>query len=454
MTITTRQYAQLSQHSYDPPETTTDGARPFVVADGVQFNVLKSVDNPSGYQGTIFQRQDTGEIVVAHRGSEFDRQPLADGLIADGGMVADRANRQLKDALALTDEASAMSRGMAAKYGQAPQVTVTGHSLGGCLTQLTAAKRGLNGEAFNPYGAVSLDQQVPEGGTQVINHVMAGDVVSAASKHFGKVRMYAEPVELDVLKAAGYEDNGSQWDIRHPPKAAVEGGDSHRMHHFLDIDGNGRPDRSILSQPQALELAEKHRPMFDKYRGDIENLRAGVTISAAVARGAQGIAGEIGRHFPDKPESPFKDADGARPQRTDTPERGSDPRAPRHPDNPMYLQIRGGIGALHEREGRPFDEVAERTTASLFVASKTGGLSQVDHVLPGQAAQSDPKVFAVQGDLHDPAHRRAQVSVAEAAQTPVDESFRKLETMAARLAQAPAQEQTQDQTRSVTTRSV
>ena len=156
--------------------------------------------------------------------------------------------------------------------GMEPQVTVTGHSLGGCLAQITAAKLNLNGETFNPYGAVSLGMRIPEGGSNVVNHVMAGDVVSAASKHFGKVQMYAEPVELNVLKASGYEDNGSQFDIRNPGKAAVTGGDSHRMHHFLDVDGNGQPDRSILSQPQARDLAEKHRPMIDKYRGDIRDV--------------------------------------------------------------------------------------------------------------------------------------------------------------------------------------
>jgi hypothetical protein len=30
---------------------------------------------------------DTREIIVAHRGTEFDREALKDGLLADGGMV-------------------------------------------------------------------------------------------------------------------------------------------------------------------------------------------------------------------------------------------------------------------------------------------------------------------------------------------------------------------------------
>lgn len=259
--------------------------------------------------------------------------------------------------------------------------------------------------------------------------------------------------QVEMNDAARNQHNREKQD-RNPVEAAAYGGDSHRMHHFLDVDAKGQPDRSILSQPHARELAEQHRPMFEKYRGDIENLRAGVSVGAAITRGAQGIADEIGRHMPDTRESPFKDAGGSEPQRADSPEHRSDPRTPRHPDNPMYLQIRDGVGALHGREGKPFDETAERTTASLLVASKANGLDRVDHVLSGRTTQGDQNVFAVQGDLHDPAHRRAQVSVAEAAQTPVVESFRKLETAEARLAQAPVQEQAQDQNRSVTTRSV
>ncbi|MEI2457487.1 XVIPCD domain-containing protein [Lysobacter firmicutimachus] len=451
MTISTRQYAQLAQHSYAPPEITADGERPFIVADGVRFNVLKNVDKPSGYQGTIFQRQDTGEIVVAHRGSEFDRQPFEDGVIADGGMVANRANKQLEDALALTDEASEMARGMAHKYGQAPQVTVTGHSLGGCLTQLTAAKRGLNGEAFNPYGAVSLNQNVPEGGTQVINHVMAGDVVSAASKHFGKVTMYAEPVELNVLKAAGYEDSGSQLDIRNPIKAAVTGGDSHRMHHFLDVDGKGQPDRSILSQPQARELADRHRPVFEKYRGDIEDIRAGATIGAAVYRGSQAIAEEIRRHLPESaPESPFRDAHGALPAHG---RHSLDPRDPGHPNRAMHEAIHTGVEHAFASKGLQVGESSDRTSAALLVNARQNGLSQVDQVVTGRQTAAGLDVFAVQGDVHDPAHKRAQVNTQVAAQIPVEASFQQLATV--NQQQAVAQEQhNQDQARTQAARTV
>ncbi|AKS16231.1 hypothetical protein AEA00_09995 [Xanthomonas campestris pv. campestris] len=48
--------------------------------------LVEYVDRPSGYQGMIYRRVDTGELVVAHRGTEFERQLQQDGVSADGGM--------------------------------------------------------------------------------------------------------------------------------------------------------------------------------------------------------------------------------------------------------------------------------------------------------------------------------------------------------------------------------
>lgn len=451
MTVTTQQYAQLAQHSYAPPEIGASGERPHVIVNGVRFEILKSVDRPSGYQGTIFQRQDTGEIVVAHRGSEFDRQPIKDGLVADGGMIVDRANRQLNDALALTDDATAMSRGMTGRYGQPPQVTVTGHSLGGCLAELTAFKRGLNGETFNPYGAASLNQRVPEGGTQVINHVMAGDLVSAGSKHFGQIRMYALNREVDTLMKIGrYEDDGSKLDIRFAIPAAIASGDSHRMHNFLDLDGNGRPDKSVLSTPAATELAEKHRPMFDKFRSDIFLTREAASFGAALYRGLEGVAGEIGSYLPEKVNSPFKDMRSIVPLDE---KKSFDPRRQDHPDHPMHEKIKSGVQSVYSQRTMPFDEAGDRTVAASLADAKLSGLERADHVIAGNGAKSGIDIFIVQGDPQDPTHRRVQVNTEIAAKIPVEDSFQRVDAVNQRNAQVAAQVQPQEQNRSAATRS-
>lgn len=287
MSLTEQQYAALTYDGYDKPEKV--GAKsPVVDIGGIPCQRLDFVDRPSGYQGVLYQRVDTRELIVVHRGTEFDRQPLRDGLYADGGMVATRHNAQVADAIEFTQHALEYAKQQHIKTGQpAPQVTVAGHSLGGDLAQVTAHHFGLKGETFNAYGAVSLDRRIPEGGNDVVNHVMAGDPVSAASRHYGQVRVYATPQEIATLEQAGYDNRSSGLDARNPLGAAK--GlvmDSHRMHNFLPVDGNGNPDRSVLEDPAAQQLAQRYAPMIGKYRNDVETMRTGVTIGA---RGWQGL---------------------------------------------------------------------------------------------------------------------------------------------------------------------
>ncbi|MEN1960538.1 XVIPCD domain-containing protein [Luteimonas sp. MJ246] len=136
--------------------------------------------------------------------------------------------------------------------------------------------------------------------------------------------------------------------------------------------------------------------------------------------------------------------DDEQPQRVDqaAPERGGnareslDPTNPSHPDHAMYERIRSGVRAIDEANGKPYDETSERISRSLLVrckgadacpdadASVTPGMAlrRVDHVLMGTTGN----VFAIEGRLDDPAHRRASVSAAEAALVTVQESDRQL----------------------------
>ncbi|WOB50966.1 hypothetical protein NYR97_06170 [Xanthomonas hydrangeae] len=282
MSLTSQQYAALADDSYKMPRETGPESSPVDIG-GVSYKRLEYMDRPSGYQGIIYQRADTGEIVVAHRGTEFDRQPKQDGLYADGGMFTGRHNNQAADAVELTQHALKYAEKFG-KDGKTPEVTVTGHSLGGNLAQVTAHHFGLKGETFNAYGAVSLDRRIPEGGNDVINHVMAGDAVSAASKHYGQVKVYAASHEITALDRAGYANDSSLVDARNP-MVAKDLGDSHRIHNFLPFDANGKPDHSVLEDAQTQLLARQHAPMIDKYRGDVEALRMGVTFNARVIQG-------------------------------------------------------------------------------------------------------------------------------------------------------------------------
>lgn len=284
MTIRSIDYAHLANHSYKTPER--DPLDPSRYKDveiaGVDYEVIEHRNNPlTGYQGTIYRRIGTGEIVVAHRGTE---EIARDGVLTDGGMVLTRANLQAEDAIALTQSALHRAEEHGRRFGKAPEVTVTGHSLGGCLGQVSAHHFGLRGETFNAYGAESLDRRIPEGGDAVINHVMAADPVSAGARHYGQVRVYATPGDMLALSAGDYD--GGLLDLRSPVMTTALALGSHSMHHFVNVDGDNRPDRSVLDDPQARQLAARHAPMIEQYRNDVWALRAGLTT---VVRGGPGL---------------------------------------------------------------------------------------------------------------------------------------------------------------------
>ncbi|MDO5610364.1 MAG: lipase, partial [Pseudomonadota bacterium] len=192
------------------------------------------------------------------------------------GMVTTRANNQAEDGLALTRRAIDYAKESTPNYGRAPEVTVTGHSLGGALAQISAHHYDLRGETFNAYGAASLNRRIPEGGGRVMNHVMASDVVSAGSPHYGQVSIYAKPEEISRLQRFGFNnDNGGLRDAmgRSATGAAARSLSAHSMHLFTDKDANGKPDVSVLHDPAARQLADDNAAMIGKYRGDVQATR-------------------------------------------------------------------------------------------------------------------------------------------------------------------------------------
>ncbi|MEA9579716.1 DUF6792 domain-containing protein [Xanthomonas nasturtii] len=358
MSLTSQQYAALSDDVYQEPRETGPVSRPVNIG-GITYKRLEYVDSTSGYQGMVYQRIDTNDIIVAHRGTETERELKQDGIYTDGGMFAARHNRQAAEAIELTKQALVYAQKLG-KDGETLNVTVTGHSLGGDLAQVTAHHFGLKGETFNAYGAVSLDRRIPEGGNDVINHVMAGDAVSAASKHYGQVRIYATPQEVATLQKAGYANDHSLLDDRNPAVAKPLG-DSHRMHNFLPVDGNGKPDRSVLEDPRSQQLAQQYAPMIDKYRGDVALLRGSLTLASRSAQsmnlpdainhlrgtlapgaGAEEVAAERWKETQQRMEredKPVYVTPGWKLPLGNTPERCVDPGAAAMSNDPLYRSI-------------------------------------------------------------------------------------------------------------------
>ncbi len=287
MSVTSQQHAGLADDSYSneyKQGTYPQGKEPSFEYEGVVYKVLEHASNPrNGYQGTIYQRVDTGEIIVAHRGTETEEglgALLKDGIV-DGAMVMARVNPQTADAIALTQRALEHAEREGRKPGgRVPEVTVTGHSLGGTLAQITAHYFKLRGETFNAYGAAGLSASIGQGGDSVINHVKAGDTVSAVSPHFGQVRVYAGANEIASLHAAGYANDRNPLEPRATLVAAAALFGSHSVHHFLNVDGERKPDRSVLSDPAARHLAEAFDPMIDRFRQDCGNGRLLLTTAA------------------------------------------------------------------------------------------------------------------------------------------------------------------------------
>lgn len=121
---------------------------------------------------------------------------------------------------------------------------------------------------------------------------------------------------------------------------------------------------------------------------------------------------------------------------------------PGHPDYALVQQVREGVAAIDARQGRAPDETSERLTASVVALARQNGLERADHVLLSTQTADSPagrNVFVVQGELADPAHRRASMPTDVAVQTPVEQSLQRLEVAGQAQQPALAESHQQDQ---------
>ena len=427
MSMGSQQYAYLADHSYGRNEKGELVDLKSLVGKtanigGEDYKVLHYADERSGYQGAIYQHVGSGDIVVAHRGTEFDRQTMADLVKADGLMMFSRYNPQADDAIALSAEAVKLAREIAEDGGRAPRITHTGHSLGGTLAQISGHYYGHGGETFNAYGAASLNirnpatgefYRLPEGGNAFVNHVMAADMVSAASPHYGQERRYTNQREIDTLVGKGY-DNTRGFDLRNDIGAAVATirGGSHDMNNFLPWDADNKRDVSILAAPEAQRLAAQYDPMFDKYRSDVRTMREGVGL---LGTNLQDVIQVFKAPLPaGEPARRAGGRLGAALQEDSVP----DMRLPGHPANPRYQQAYAGMSDIDRSLNRTPDQVTERVAASLTASSV--GMPSIERVA---LSQDGSRVFAVAGGP-GPAEARERISVNinEAMQRPVEAS--------------------------------
>jgi len=206
MSVDSNEYARLSSDSYNDRSQEKNSDKTVSIG-GIDYKVLDIENNPkTGYQGTAYRRVDTGEVIIAHRGTE----PNIKDARADAGMVFSGRNSQLDDAMKFTERAFALAQRRADEKHQPLNIFITGHSLGGTLAQITAAKYGVHAETFNAYGPKDLPQlgrygvDVHAPHPNIVNHVRATDVVGAGGAHLGQVKIYAAPQDIESLRHGRY----------------------------------------------------------------------------------------------------------------------------------------------------------------------------------------------------------------------------------------------------------
>ncbi|MGN6094126.1 MAG: XVIPCD domain-containing protein [Luteibacter jiangsuensis] len=450
MTLSSTDYALLAQDSYQDPVLN----KPKILGDAT-YEAIDVADNPrTGFQATAYRRMDTGEIVIAYRGTEFDREPVHDGGV-DAGMVLTGVNAQTQDSVAFTERVLERAKLDADLHHKPLQVTVTGHSLGGTLAEINAAKFGLKGETFNAYGAAGLLQGVPTGGNQVIDHVRAGDLVSAASTHFGEVRIYAAQQDIDTLSKAGYRDDSGILSPRNPIKATDF--DAHAIDNFV-------PDSKLLGQsiinPESQARYRAHEGMIDRYRSDVMDIRKGLSatweVPKEIGERAHALGCEVAQDMAEAGRAighaAHEVADAAkhagREMAKDVGDAAhaigdkvsgawntlshpgswfdGDKPAPRlddksHPDHALFQQAREGVHRLDARHERTPDERSDRLAASLTVAARQGGMQRIDDV---DLSADTSRTYAMQGDANSPFKQVAEVDTQRAVTTPIEESSR------------------------------
>lgn len=303
MTIFTESHARLADDAYK------DGT----LLRGTPFTILRTIDKPAGYHGVIYRNEITHEIVVAHRGTEFEKDMLRDLGTADVQMALLKVNEQVHGAREAVELALALAK-LGGPNGERVTVTVTGHSLGGSLAQITAAEYSLRGETFNAYGTAGF-YDTPAGGDLVVNHVRATDMVSAAGKHFGSVRVYATQFDEQII----YREAGRSAEIPFPhglvPLNPIE---THDMRQFYG-------ENSII-RPESVQRYEQNKAIYDEYRQDIREtaltVRYGMPLATAIPgigtpilslyayEAASYVSHGIGRSFSHNKERASLDDDG------------------------------------------------------------------------------------------------------------------------------------------------
>jgi hypothetical protein len=197
MPLPAEQYAFLSSAIYDPLTVNTE-----IRSDTHQY-VVRYVSplSATNYRGAVFEDRETGELIVANKGT--DPSNIHD-IVADYGMGIMGAPTQWPEAAATMRAALNYAKNYDIPLSQ---VSTTGHSLGGAEAQLQAAMFGIYAETFNAYGAAAMARQlgmdVQAAQEHVVNHRMHHDPVSALAAPIGRTVAYMDYADYQRHERGG-----------------------------------------------------------------------------------------------------------------------------------------------------------------------------------------------------------------------------------------------------------
>lgn len=441
MSLRPQEYALLAKDSYRshiPGDRVTLGADTYTVLDSSEPSRL-------GFQATAYRSRDKSEVIIAYRGTEFDREPFKDGSV-DAAMVLAGLNPQDVSAESFTRHVIDTVRNDDRNSGSMTHISVTGHSLGGTLAEINAGRFGLDGQTFNAYGAKGLDPHVQNVAGHLVDHARAGDPVSAASPHLGTVKIYAAQQDVDRVDAAGYGHHDGFNNLR--TVLAVDFS-SHGIENF--VPNNELLGESILS-PDAEARYQTNKELIDGYRSDISTIRshasvaweaqrsvtehiegAGARVVEAARHGTQAFASGVGEGATLAAQAFNSEATrlghgavvGARTLGI-VPEYGADaswgsptgspqldrllhpPKLtePGHPDHAMFQQALRGVHTVDASTGRQPDQMSENLAGALTVETRRNGMNRIDHV---EMNSDFSRAYAVQGDANSPFKKFAEV---------------------------------------------
>lgn len=106
-------------------------------------------------------------------------------------------------------------------------------------------------------------------------------------------------------------------------------------------------------------------------------------------------------------------------------------------NHPLLQQSTEAVARLDAELGKDQDENSLRLAASMALLARTSGFERIDQIVIGHSPSADgmqARAFIVQGEMNDPAQRRAGMLVDEALAVPADDAYKSIEATERRAA--------------------